>query len=313
MKFNALCAALIWSCGFSAFAQTGEPLHAPAPAKAKSTTMLMIRKDAPAPVKAVKQSLASKEPVEGVLKSPLAKPKPKILALALPGLGVMPGETSDLKIKTVQVGTDRNELVYISLTQLNKIATPFEAPQAIDSAGATLKTVGQDLYLLPANDKPLTVYISDGGTGQSIGLTLVPKANLSAQSIVLQPDARVASARAKSESDESVPSDYVARINAMIKQLALGKTPTGFTKSKLPRAVAAGTDLVIEPQYKYAGSTYDLFSYKATSKSASPLEMREESFYSEVVRAVAFFPNALLQQGEETMVFVIADRAVKGQ
>lgn len=258
-------------------------------------------------------SAKGKEQTEVALKSPLAILPTKVRAQALPGLGVMPGDASDFKIKSVAVGTDRITLVWIAQSQLNKISTPFESPEAIDATGATIKAVGQDIYFQPTSDKPLTIYITDGGVGQSIGLTLVPKMNLPAQTIVIQPDATVNSARAKAETDEIVASDYVSRINSTIKQLALGSTPAGYTRSRLPRSVATNDELLIEPQYKYAGSTYNLFSYKVKSTSLSPLEMKEESFYADSVRAVAFFPSAMLQQGEETMVYVIADRALKGQ
>ena len=94
--------------------------------------------------------------------------------------------------------------------------------------------------------------------------------------------------------------------------LALGKTPAGFTRSRLPTSVVAAKELVIEPQNKYAGSNYDLYSYKIRSSSSTPLELKEEAFYTDAVRAVAFYPSAMLQENEETTVFVIADRPVTG-
>jgi conjugal transfer pilus assembly protein TraK len=257
---------------------------------------------APAMVKQVPSDAALRLPI------PLAV---KVLAQNLPGIGVMPGDVADMRIKSVRVGTDRNELVYIALSQLNKIATPFDSPQAIDATGATLKAVGQDLYIQPSSDKPLTVYITNGGVGQSIGLTLVPKANLPAQTVVLQPDSPAGSPAVKAEAEEIVAGDYVARITSIVKQLALQKTPSGFTRSRLPRSMVAGSGLAIEPLYKYAGSAYDLFTYKVRSTSSSPLELKEDAFYTEAVRAVAFYPSALLQSDEETTVFVIADRPFK--
>lgn len=235
----------------------------------------------------------------------------KLLSQDLPGLGVMPGDAEDLRIKSVRVGADRNERIYVSLTQLNKIATPFESPQAIDSTGATLKSVGQDIYIQPNSDKPLTVYVTNGGQGQSIGLTLVPSASLPAQSIVLMPDTPSNSGVAKAEAEEIIAGDYVTRITGLVRSLALGKTPSGFTRSRLPASVITGKELVIEPQQKFAGTSYDLYTYKVRSVSISPLEMKEEAFYNDAVRAVAFFPSALLQTGEETMVYVIADRPTK--
>ena len=145
----------------------------------------------------------------GSERTPRQTPPPRVRAQDLPGLGTLPGESPDMRIKSVQVGTDRNERVYISQGQLNKIATPFESPQIIDSTGATLKAVGQDLFIQPSGDKPLTVYITNGGQGQSIGLTLVPRKDLPAQSIALQLDAPAGTAAIKAEA-EAIRASFAA-------------------------------------------------------------------------------------------------------
>lgn len=293
--------------GFAAIAQT-EPHPTPGQAT-KPAKIVLLKKVVKTDATAEANSASEIAPASAALRLPA--PVVKVRAQELPGLGTMPGEASDMRIKSIRVGADRNELVYISLGQLNKIATPFDSPQAIDSTGATLKAVGQDLFLQPASDKPLTIYITNGGVGQSIGITLVPKANLPAQSIVLQPDTPTGSPAVKAEAEEIVSGDYVSRITGLVTSLALGKTPAGFTRSRLPTSVVAAKELVIEPQNKYAGSNYDLYSYRIRSTSSTPLELKEEAFYTQAVRAVAFYPSAMLQENEDTTVFVIADRPVK--
>lgn len=260
-------------------------------------------------LKRVNQAKPVPKPEAQTSSAALSLPLPKARAQTLPGLGNMPGEAADTRVKSVRVGSDRNELVYISLNQLNKVSTPYDSPQIIDATGAILKAVGQDLFLKPANDTPFTVYITNGGVGQSTGITLVPRANLPAQTIVLELDNPSPSGTAVSpESEEVVAGDYVSRINAIVKSLSLGKVPSGFTKGRLPSAVVTGKELVIQPQHKYSGSTYDVFAYKVRSISTTPLEMKEDAFYTETVRAVAFYPSVMLQTGEETTVFIIADR-----
>ena len=307
MKKIILVSALS-AMGFTAFAQT-EPVQKPEPQN-KPAKIILLKKNANAGLPNAAPTESDHSPASAALKLPA--PVIKARSQDLPGLGTMPGEASDTRIKSVRVGADRNEMVYISLSQLNKIATPFDSPQAIDSTGATLKAVGQDLFLQPSSDKPLTIYITNGGVGQSIGITLVPKANLPAQSIVLQPDTPTGSPAVKAEAEEIVSGDYVSRITGLVTSLALGKTPAGFTRSRLPTSVVAAKELVIEPQIKYAGSNYDLYSYMIRSSSSTPLELKEEAFYTDAVRAVAFYPSAMLQENEETTVFVIADRPVTG-
>lgn len=233
-------------------------------------------------------------------------PSPPAEAQVLPGLGVAPGEINEMRVKSIRVGSDRNELIYVSLSQLNKISTPFENPQIVDSSGSTAKAVGQDLFIQPVSDKPFTVYITDGGVGQSVGLTMIPRSNLPAQSFVVQPEGIPRPTAAKT-ADENIPSDYVSKLSAHIKQLAQGNTPSGFTKGKLPFSIAENAQTIFRPQHKFSGADYDAYSYKITSKSEAPIELSEELFYSAEVRAVAFYPLALLQKGEETTVFVISD------
>lgn len=242
-------------------------------------------------------------------------PAPKKLKPAaeqMPGLGVSPGEYPEGRSNPIKVGADRNEKIFVSLKQLNRISTPFESPQAVDATGATLKQIDQDIYFLPSSLAPTTIYIT-GGPGQTIGLTVVPQETLPAQTFVLQPEGTSAklpavSGTSAANDSEYVATDYVGKINSIIRQLCLDKTPTGFTKSSLPRAVATASDVLVVPKNKYAGTQYDVYSYTIKSTSSAPIEMKEEAFYTKMVRAVAFYPSAVLQRGEETSVFVIADR-----
>lgn len=238
--------------------------------------------------------------------SALGRSLPPPQAQALPGLGITPGENNAFSVKAIRVGSDRNEMLYVSLTQLNKISTPFGDPQVIDSSNAVAKAVGQDLFIQPSSDKPFTVYITDGGVGQSVGLTLVPKANLPAQSFVVLTEN--AANKTPAIKEEVIPADYVSKFTAQLKHLVLGNTPSGFTKSRLPYAIAENQQTIFRPQFKFSGSSHDVFSYKITSKSEAPIELSEESFYSPEVRAVAFYPLAVLQKGEETFVYVVADK-----
>jgi conjugal transfer pilus assembly protein TraK len=295
----------------SAYAQSTPIIEESAPAKARvfvpqKGTIAIPAQKAPSAIK-IKSELGGGTTSPAAMNLPLPKPlKPD--AQILPGLGVSPGMIADNKIKSIKVGADRNEMVYVSLTQLNKIATPFADPKAIDASGATMKAVGQDLFIQPSGDKPITIYITDGGVGQSIGITLVPIANLPAQSIVIEPEASTTkNVPSQPAQDELVSSDYVGRLTSHIKQLALGKAPAGFVKSKLTKAIASSPQLVYETQNKFVGSTYDIFSYKLVSVSDSPIELSEETFYTPSVRAVAFYPLAMLQKGEATMVYVIAE------
>lgn len=280
-------------------------------ALAQETNKVTILIGADAPQQTATQS--SSGPVTAGQTNRAIMPKPPLLSETLPGLGVLPG-AEPTRTQAVRVGADRNESVFISLNQTNRISTPFENPLVVDSSGATIQTIGQEIFFLPSSAKPTTIYIN-GGPSQTVGLTLVPKAGLAAQSYVIQPEGRGnAKAGAAAVADVApMPADYVGRINSIMRQLSLGRTPSGFTKAALPAATVQSDTVMVNIEHKYSGSHMDVFAYRVTSTSAAPIELKEEAFYTPSVRAVAFFPNTMLHKGDATLVFVIADRNGEGK
>jgi len=279
--------------------EQARPKTAPA---AKSIATVVI------PADVVKSDIGSSNtPVAAVAKLPLPKPAARFA----PGLGLIPGDITETRVKSIRVGSDRNELIYVSASQLNKITTPFPFPKVVDSTKAPLQTLGQDVFIQPVSDKPFTIYITNDGGGQSVGLTLVPSPNLPAQSYVIEPESTEVKNNVAEKPEDIGPSDYVGRLTQNIKHLALGETPSGFAKTTLPASFASNKQMMFQPLYKYSGSLYDIFSYRVRSVAENPIELNEEAFYTPSVRAVAFFPNVLLQKGQETDVYVIADHSGK--
>jgi conjugal transfer pilus assembly protein TraK len=240
-----------------------------------------------------------------------AAPK-RILEQKLPGLGLMPGDKQATKANVVRVSSDRNEIIYVSAEYPNRIATPYADPKVIDDDKAVVKAVGQSIYVTPKSDAPITLFVSGPSPNDPVvSLTLVPK-NLPSQTIILQLDEPLAAVGAKPE--EEAPSDnvYTDRIRYVMRQIAQGKTPEGFAEGALPRAVARMDQLMVIPEVRYSGSRYDVYRYRIENVSDVTVEMDEQAFASDGVRAVAIFPNAILDKGQSTSVFVMADKAATG-
>jgi len=240
-----------------------------------------------------------------------AAPK-RILEQKLPGLGLMPGDKQATKANVVRVSSDRNEIIYVSADFPNRIATPYSDPKVIDDDKAVVKAVGQSVYVTPKSDAPITLFVSGPSPNDPVvSLTLVPK-NLPSQTIILQVDEPVAAVGAKP--DEEAPSDdvYTDRIRYVMRQIALGKTPEGFAEGALPKAVARMDQLMVVPEVRYSGSNYDVYRYRVENVSNATVEMDEQAFATDGVRAVAIFPNAILEKGQSTSVFVMADKAATG-
>lgn len=291
---NAIAVALA-TLSLSALAQTLPP------APGAEATKLVIPR---AGTKVATAAPAAKAPA---LDEKLSQ---KVPAQPLPGLGTMPGEKQLSKSVVIRVQSDRNEIVYVSGTLPNRIATPFESPRLIDIQDVDFQTVGQNIFLLPKDpEKPVAVYITGSNANDPVvSMTLVPK-NIPQQTIVLQLDAPMAKGMSASDAEQPPTSDvYSERIRYVLRQVALNKAPEGFVEGALPAATAVLNGVTVTPVSRYSGPAYDIYRYRIKG-TGTEVELNEEAFFSQGVRAVAFFPTAVLRKDDVTTVFVIADKS----
>ena len=271
---------------------------------------------APAAAGAAKQDaegskLVAKRPVSSNFAKQLEQ---RVSEQKLPGLGILPGEKQLTKANVIRVQSDVNEVAYVSSAMPNRIATPFEFPRVIDSSDFEHQTVGQSIFILPKDaERPIALYVTGSNPNDPVvSLTLVPK-EIPQQTIVLQLDAPLAKGGADAASEPAPTTDvYTDKIRYLLRQVALNKVPDGFVQGALPRAQAVLPTAVVSPIARYSGQAFDIYRYRIKGTSATDIELSEESFYAEGVRAVAFFPTAVLRQNEETTVFVIADKSATG-
>lgn len=241
---------------------------------------------------------------------PLAAKAPgKLEKRPLPGLGVIPGDDRLLQHNVVNVNGTRTELVYISAVHPNRIATPFTAPRSIDmeTKGVTIERVGQSLYVAltdKGRTEPISLFVTgDGQNDPVVSLTLIPKA-IPMQTVVLQLD----KGSLLTSEEEVTPSNYVERLSSVLRQVALGKRPAGFSDARLPSADLMVQGLTISPRMRYSGQSWDVYAYRVRNNTSQRVEMTEEAFATSGVRAVAFFPTGLLETNGETDVYIIADK-----
>lgn len=238
-----------------------------------------------------------------------------VAAQSLPGVGVMPGDSPELQNNVIRVSSDRTQIVNVSGTLTNRIATPFAKPKAILLDGsASIKAVGQSLYIAPnGNPSPISLYVTGNGTNDPVvSLTLVPK-SMPPQTVILQMDgpANLAGGGAAgSERKENTKSDvYTESIVATLRSLALGKVPEGYAEGLLPKAVANMGSVVAIPLARYSGPYFDVYRYRVEAIVSGTLEMEESAFWTKGVRAVAFYPTGLVAKNTPTQVFVVADKS----
>lgn len=248
-------------------------------------------------------------------KIPPPGPKHGVQAQTLPGVGVMPGDSPDLENNVIRVSSDRTQIVNVSGTLTNRIATPFEKPKAILLDGAaSVKAVGQSLYIAPnGNPAPISLYVTGNGTNDPVvSLTLVPK-SMPPQTIVLQMDGPInpasGGAQASGRKENTQSEVYTESIVATLRSLALGKVPQGYAEGILPKAVANMGSVVAIPLARYSGPYFDIYRYRVEAIVNGALEMEESAFWAKGVRAVAFYPTGVIAKNKPTQVFVVADKS----
>lgn len=234
--------------------------------------------------------------------------------LPLPGLGVLPGSAqSELENNVIRVTPSRTEVVNVSATLMNRIATPFAAPKAVMLDGTSAVTAqGQSLFVaLNGSPDPVALYVTGSDPNDPVySLTLVPQ-TMPQQTIVLQMDgvAKGGGVGGSPGRDDNPNSPiYTEKIISILRSVALGKTPEGFVEGRLPSAVGNFGTFTAIPLSRVSSSTYDVYRYRLVTESETTIELNEAAFASKGVRAVAFFPSALIARNVPTEVYVVADK-----
>lgn len=244
------------------------------------------------------------EPVTRVIKT-----KPKLTKTqVLPGIGSLPGRKDYFKPVVVTTNSSRTEVVDISFEFQNRISTPFADTKIVDQSKSDIQKDGQSIYIKPVDMKPFTIFVTGSGPNdQVVSLTLVPK-NIPSQVILLQMD-KPDSTKSMPEEERPESDSYTASVRYVFRQMALGKIPVGYSEAPLPRSVAAIRGLVIKPISRFSGSTSDIYAYQIEGAGNAPVELQENSFMQKGVRAVSFFPTAIVRRGAPTMAYIFATKA----
>lgn len=230
---------------------------------------------------------------------------------------IMPGvETSTgVKLNTrlsraniIKVSGDGTEIALVSAKFPNRIATPFAHPKIIDASSVVMQIDGSNIYLSPKGLKPFAIYITGDAPGdQVISMTLLPKEEIPAQTLILQLDTSSAAKRV------TKPEGYTQQLVDLLRQVGAGRIPEGYSESRMPNMLAKQEGLLIVPEKRYSGSWLDIYRYRVQNNQSTTIELSETQFYQKGVKAVAIFPNVTLRNGDETVVFVIADKSILDQ
>ena len=242
-------------------------------------------------------------------KSTKPAPKPvRPLEVPLPGLGSVQGDRLLNKSAVIRINGDGTEVVEVSNQFQNRISTPFDSPKIVDSSNSEFKIVGSNIYISLIG-KPVVIYITGAVNGDPvISLTLIPKP-IPAQTIVLQLDEPLIHHSSK---QKDKPETYEQHLTSLLKTVASGDDPEGFTKGHIDNITARKGVLAVIPVARFSNAYMDIFSYKITNTGTADTRLSESSFYQKGVLAVGMFPASTLRHNETTFVYVISNKSALG-
>ena len=228
----------------------------------------------------------------------------------LPPVGTLPDGIKAVNPTVVHATDGVAYEVKVSRWMPNRFSTPFRSPKVVDSSGAQIQTVNSDVFVLPSGDSAFALYILEGDLrlgvrSPTLSLVLIPEERLPAQNIVVTFDAEIRETAPKELSD--VP--YVRHLKEVFRKVVRGETPQGFVRSNFDgKSIAVMGGVVdVAPVEYYSGMDLMIIVYVLKNNGSSSVEINEESFYRERVRAVALYPNTILLPGQETRLYVLAD------
>ena len=249
------------------------------------------------------------------------KARPKLVKVTLPPAIALPGvmkiEGADVaatdfsRSRVVPFVNGSSRTLHVSATEPNLIQLPFTPTNAPATERLTIQNSGNNLFVsfdprFANDDKPAQLWI-EAPNHQVMGLQLVP-GNMPAQPILLESRATYdGNARTRKGVDS-----YVAGIQDIMQELALGQAPEGCTVIDLTRSIGqspiAMNGLLVSAQKEYSCDSNNLFVYQVSNPGDKRVMVREDEFDGKLVTAISIYPRPLLNAGDLTQVFVLVDK-----
>ncbi|WP_419600356.1 hypothetical protein [Thiolapillus sp.] len=225
----------------------------------------------------------------------------------LPGLGVPPDMPPAINPKVINITNGVTEVLTVSKLMPNRIATPYKKPQVIDASGADIQTIGSNVYILPKDDKPFGIFITDEENDLPVAsLTLIPKGTPS-QNILLQIDRRVTNYSAPEDKKMPTPEEYTRKLVFILRKAMTGHIPEGFVVASINVGQIRIGPVIGMPDKRWSSSKLDIYRYKLTNNGEETVELTEPSFYESGVKAVSFGANGTrLNPGEYTYAYIVS-------
>jgi conjugal transfer pilus assembly protein TraK len=226
----------------------------------------------------------------------------------------VPAATLSLGPKTIRVAPGTTAIVEVAIDHLNRIVTPFSAPQVRTVSPATTQVDGNAVYVATANEDPVSLFITEkGDTATAISLTLAPRhipprevRLVLTGGVVRAPAPSVKAPRTMARNDQP----YVEHLATAFRALARNRVPPGFRLRKAgrkERVACRQPGLSVNTVQVLEGRGLRILAARARNKGKHPIALDEHRCGADagtVVAAVAAWPKSRLAPGDQTEVYL---------
>jgi conjugal transfer pilus assembly protein TraK len=198
--------------------------------------------------------------------------------------------------------------VTIARSVLNRITTPFEEPKSLTTESIESSVEGSSVYVATQSETPVSLFIQDSDSQKAISLRLVPVDAAEAADIRIEMDGE-SPQTAKLPKGENVGHPYVDELKSVMRSLALGKIPQGYSLDETPKQEGR-TETCSQPNIGFAlgqrlaGASMDILVMRAENTGDFAKVFDETACVSASVLAVAAWPKIRLEPHEKTEVYV---------
>lgn len=228
----------------------------------------------------------------------------------LPKLGMTGGKQEVIDQNVIRITGNETQTVYVSYKMPNRISTPFTNPTVVDLSDMPVTVAGQDVYISPEKGGPVGVFIRDArGIGPVASLTLIP-ANIPGQNLSIvfggrggASDGPVAGAAQQPIVKEQ---GHMASVVNTLSDVINNRVPAGYTSSALRVGTARVGCTLATPIRVLGGVDRNVFIYGLENVCAEPVELTEQSFFTDTTLGVAFWPKVKLEPADRSHVFILS-------
>lgn len=248
----------------------------------------------------------------------VASPIAEIVADNKQSLDLNAKNISDTKMDiTVKPGV--TQMVKISKDYLNRLITPFPNPILPTVADIDYTISDNIVYITPKTDKPFSVFITDKSNQKdSISVLFVPDSilpreiNFHLEGYDSKADFLTTDALAQiANMNGSTTDSYNQQIVNVMKNLAKGNIPNGYTLNELNKAKAPQCKFTLmdsNPMQMLETTNRRIFIYKVTNRAANTQSILENACYREGVVASAAYPYVNLEPNQSTEFYVLVNK-----